>query len=618
MKIRFIVLLAFFGLGLALGLLGVKRLQEPFTRSPLTNILSPSTPAPTPTKSWKELEAAYPEIAEYFRLYAAKAAMPSEDATSQLETIISARPQSPAAYEAHLVLAHHWAQKMDPRAEDSFRAALRLEDSPEVRLRLATYLEGLGKQEEAYAEYQVLLRHRPEAVEGLKRNAPDRLGLAQDLILGRYYEEALGVLEASGAPEVLRLPLKVQAQRLLSQWQEALGAARQWLSLEPQNESAVMATADVLNALGNTAEALKLYQRVDSVGSRLAQARLLEETQPLQALALFRDLAFPSGWWETAGVLERLGRPGEAISFYLKVAQTDSPLWDDAAYRAYVLAGRTKDAATQKQAADILAQVPVNYFCLRLNKGEGTLNANLDPLAEASPLLEKVRALDTLGWTELAQRELVYGVKFSPDITSFAALGQTLYRRGQTLEIQPLAESRLTGLKEAPLTIWRLAYPLAYLAEVQGAANEFNVDPLLILAVMREESRYKPFAVSRSNAQGLMQLMPATRDWIASKLGLSVGSTAVFDPKTNIRLGAWYLSYLLRFFDGDVELALAAYNGGPGNVDKWQKLPLVKDRDDLLRFIPYYETREYIQWVMSGYFVYRELARLEGVSADRR
>jgi soluble lytic murein transglycosylase len=182
------------------------------------------------------------------------------------------------------------------------------------------------------------------------------------------------------------------------------------------------------------------------------------------------------------------------------------------------------------------------------------------------------------------------------------------------LEVQPVAESLVAGATSAPLALWRLAYPMAYSAEVQSAANEFGVDPLLVLAVMREESRYKPLAISRSNAQGLMQLMPNTRDWIASKLGVSVGAVSAFDPKTNIRFGTWYLSYLLRYFDNDVELALAGYNGGPGNVDKWQKLPLVKERSDLLRFIPYYETREYIQRVMSSYFVYQQLARLDGGS----
>ena len=544
--------------------------------------------------------------------------MPSEEAIKQLETIVVAWPQSPAAYEAHLLLAHHWAQALDPRAEDSFRAALKLEDTPEVRSQLAAYLEKSGKQQEAYTEYQGLLRQRPEVVEGLKRNAPDQLSLAQSLILGRYYDEALKVLDASEAPEVVRLPLKVQALSFCGRWQEALEAARRWMSLEPQNEQAIMATADILNATDDTAGALKLYQRVDSLESHLAQARLLEETQPLQALTLYKSVASVSGWWGAAGTLERLGRPGEAIPFYLKVAQAESSLWDDAAYRAYVLAGRIKDTAAQTQAAGILSQAPVNYFFLRLKKGEGVLDANVDSLPETLPILEKVKALDALGWTELARRELVYGIRFSSEVTTVTVLGQALYRRGQMLEVQPWAESRLMGAKGAPSALWRMAYPLAYPAEVQSAVGEFGVDPLLVLAVMREESRYKPLAVSRSNAQGLMQLMPATRDWIASKLGISVGAAAVFDPKTNIRLGTWYLSYLLRYFNGDVELALAAYNGGPGNVEKWQKLPLVKDRDDLLCFIPYYETREYIQRVMSSYFVYQQLARLEGASMERR
>jgi soluble lytic murein transglycosylase len=140
-----------------------------------------------------------------------------------------------------------------------------------------------------------------------------------------------------------------------------------------------------------------------------------------------------------------------------------------------------------------------------------------------------------------------------------------------------------------------------------AAAAEFNVDPLLIWAVMREESRYDPTAVSYVGARGLMQLMPSTQTWIAEQMAQEYAPGDAFHPEPNIRMGAWYLRYLLDHFKGDLDLAIMAYNGGAASVDSWQKDPLVTDRDDLLRWVGYGETREYLERVSLSYRVYQEL-----------
>lgn len=110
------------------------------------------------------------------------------------------------------------------------------------------------------------------------------------------------------------------------------------------------------------------------------------------------------------------------------------------------------------------------------------------------------------------------------------------------------------------------------LIEEHAKANELN--PVLVRAVIEAESAFNPRAVSRVGARGLMQLMPATaRD---------LGVVDPFDPEDNIRGGTKYLRSLLDRFDGDVELALAAYNAGPGAVEKYDGVP------------PYRETRNYV------------------------
>jgi len=157
------------------------------------------------------------------------------------------------------------------------------------------------------------------------------------------------------------------------------------------------------------------------------------------------------------------------------------------------------------------------------------------------------------------------------------------------------------------LAFWELCYPKPYSATVEAAAAEFDVDPLLVWAVMREESRYDLEALSWVGARGLMQVMPPTQAWIAERLGENISPGDAFTPEANIRMGAWFLHFLLDYFDGDLELAIAAYNGGAGSVDSWQADPLVSNRDDLLRWIGFGETREYLARVSLSYQVYQEL-----------
>jgi soluble lytic murein transglycosylase len=114
----------------------------------------------------------------------------------------------------------------------------------------------------------------------------------------------------------------------------------------------------------------------------------------------------------------------------------------------------------------------------------------------------------------------------------------------------------------------RILYPLEYRQIVEGHARTYDLDPALLAAVIYQESRFHADARSGSGAIGLMQLMPATAKGIALRTG---GSRFVvsdlYDPEINVRYGAWYLRHLLDKY-GDERRALAAYNGGQGNVDR--------------------------------------------------
>jgi len=142
----------------------------------------------------------------------------------------------------------------------------------------------------------------------------------------------------------------------------------------------------------------------------------------------------------------------------------------------------------------------------------------------------------------------------------------------------------------------RLWYPLRYEHIVRGHAHNYSLDPALLAAVIYQESKFKADARSRSGAIGLMQLLPDTAKGIA----LHTGGTRfrvldLYDPELNVRYGAWYLHHLIRKY-GNEKTALAAYNAGQDNVDRWRRSG---------RGIQFSETRAYVDRVEELKGIYR-------------
>ena len=151
----------------------------------------------------------------------------------------------------------------------------------------------------------------------------------------------------------------------------------------------------------------------------------------------------------------------------------------------------------------------------------------------------------------------------------------------------------------------KVVYPLRYAQEIDQWASVHSLDPYLVAAVIRAESRFRPGALSHAGAMGLMQIIPATGTWIAEKLQLEDFTVEdLYQPDINIRFGTWYLRYLLDQLDEDIESALVAYNAGLSNLLRWQS--------EGGTLFP--ETRVYASRVMRGWSAYRVLYRLPVLS----
>ncbi|MBI5508026.1 MAG: tetratricopeptide repeat protein [Deltaproteobacteria bacterium] len=155
---------------------------------------------------------------------------------------------------------------------------------------------------------------------------------------------------------------------------------------------------------------------------------------------------------------------------------------------------------------------------------------------------------------------------------------------------------------------FHLAYPAAHADLVEAAATEFGTSPWLILAVMRQESAFRPEVRSPMNARGLMQILPTTAERIADALEVQpFASEMLNSPGVNVRFGAWYLAQLMAKFEGNPVLTVSAYNAGPRAVTEWVKTGGGVLTDEFVEEIPFKETRGYVRHVIGNLAVYSAL-----------
>lgn len=529
----------------------------------------------------------------------------------------------------------------DPLARDETRA---------LDLEAGQTAEAAGRSDQATAFFRRALP-LDGAAAGLERLEADRRQLARDFLAARMYDRALAALRGVPDPAVT-----AQAQLDLGNYQDALPAYRRWVAQAPDDVEARTGLAWTLFYLERYREADGIFQGLGTDSARYGRALIANKQGDVDtAVRVLLSTGRADHMWLATSLLEGKNRYADAIPIYLRIARAGGSYADDAAYRAYVLATRLGMTGTARTARGLIPER--SFFALKLGGKPDvptpppravpagrvagmtapTNAAVADPPAPATQAglaasaepsgarkdptettLELARALVAVHDQTAAVGELLFRLRTlggttdapSPpqqgaegDIVRVAVMLQSLKEYRQSV----YAARELIARGSRSLSVWRLAYPTAYAATVERRAAAAGVSPAVVWAVMRKESAFSPVAVSRSGAQGLMQVTPSTWDWLGQLQG-DARPADPFDPQANIRYGTYYLGFLMSHFDGSLELAVSSYNRGQGYIGRLLASPAVNgNMDDLYRAIDSFETREYMQEVLKNVAVYEAL-----------
>jgi len=364
--------------------------------------------------------------------------------------------------------------------------------------------------------------------------------------------------------------------------------------------------------------------------ARLLARRALERGDAVQAVRLaaahktergvaFAEAEFLAGWVSLVRLKDAEAAYGHFDRLYRGVEYPIS--LSRGAFWAGRAAGARGDAALAERWYAVAAQYPATFYGQRAHEQLGrTLPMLVSAEAPAAALQafggdERVRAARLLarhGQTAALRAMLGTLAASAGDADTrllVAGLARELGRAREAVEVAKRADREDGMFAAAGWPVWPVAAP-------RGPAIRVAPQPTLVQALIRQESAFDHEAVSRSNALGLMQLLPSTAKHVAGELGLDFSQARLTaDPDYNVTLGTHYLGGLLDRFGGSAPLALAAYNAGPSRVVRW----LADNGDprngqvdlvDWIESIPFDETRNYVQRVLEAVPVYERL--LEG------
>jgi soluble lytic murein transglycosylase len=484
----------------------------------------------------------------------------------------------------------------------------------------ADLLAQARRSADAAREYRALLN---EAAPG------NRIGI----------QVALGIaLHASGNDR--------EARPLLEGLPEAYdeSSSRRWLALAEMARSA--------NDEDRFRDAIAQLRRTGSTSESLEQALLLGGNMYLlrsdydKAIDYYRELQqrFPNGkraayaHWKAAWLTLRQRRKDDAKREFEKHVSLygTSPEVAAALYWRARLAEEDGDSGRARAWYEKLTYRFRQYYYAelarwRLRNLAGVASVR-DPLLDAIPALgagmnlageastppadslryQKSLLLHNGGMTDLAVKELRAAapegtVWTTVQIARYYQEDGLSYRALQTLKRAVPSYSALE-IDALPRPYWETLFPRPYWPTLKKYAQENELDPFLVASLIRQESEFNPGAVSRSDALGLMQLLPKTGQKVAREMRVSGFSTnQLLTPTFNMQLGTRYFRQLMDHFGGQLEYALAAYNAGPDRVQGWLAAGASYGPDEFVESIPFTETREYVQAILRNAAIYKRL-----------
>ncbi|HKS25584.1 MAG TPA: transglycosylase SLT domain-containing protein [Thermoanaerobaculia bacterium] len=592
-----------------------------------------------------------PIVAPWLRLRIASLTQNKDEAIAALRTIIQETPASSAAVTARIRLAALVPEAysdtasipIDEFTEEEFvkLAKARADVANAVRMRLLTeYPQGRFTEQ----TYDFIAKASPSPLDAL--NFDDSLRIANQLANRDRYDQALDLFKRIAA----RFPNANTQAAYRAARMRALFHSRHYTELlaepKPTDPALQLVRARAAWRVGQNDEFLKgLAQIIDAGGKEKSEALLLRSKyytsdDPRLDLAT-RDLqdAIDAGnlgsdgenLWTLGWTYFLAKRFDDALQTFDKYQQrypdgdylSNSLFWSGKIYDR--LGDRVKRDAKWHE---LEAKYPYGYFSYRARElaGEapvapsevanGNVFPNIDALIASAndPRLDAVRELAAIGLYAEATAEMKRVAAAYPTNQGLAFMLADLYvQAGQPFAANNVLQRRFRdfvrhGGSGVPHRFWEILFPLAYWDSIKSEAEKRQLDPYLIAAISRQESGFEPSTVSNAGAVGIMQIMPAEATAIATEAGLPAPSREqLFDPATNIAIGAAEFSQKLARTNGKLIPAIAAYNAGEDAVGKWTAQTPVDDVDLFVESIPYAETRLYVKTVSRNRFEYRRI-----------
>uniref|UniRef100_B8HXI8 Lytic transglycosylase catalytic n=1 Tax=Cyanothece sp. (strain PCC 7425 / ATCC 29141) TaxID=395961 RepID=B8HXI8_CYAP4 len=467
-----------------------------------------------------------------------------------------------------------------------------------------------GKAGQAYSRATSTPLHAYRAGRGLQ------LGEQTAAAIAAYQRMLKAFPQSKETPlALLRLAaLSTSPPQALSYLDRAITLADQLGNPERAAE-ALLAKLQQLEAAGQKPLAAKTRQKLLSTYSATDAAAELRWT-------LVQQQASQQNW-----------AAARRLALELSDRNPNSPLAPEAVFWAGEWARQLGEKAAEQQAFQRLWQTyPQSYYTWRAASLSGwevgnfttvrSLQPQVNPqpqrllLAAGSPTLQELYALgqDQEAWTrwqwefrnrveptiaeQLSDGLLRMGVG---DYLDGIFMLENLKSRART---EPENREQVTKIIQTP-GYWYALYPLPYLSTVLQWSQQRQLNPLLVMALIRQESRFQTQVRSIAGAVGLMQVMPETGAWIADQLQLS--QYVLDQVEDNVKLGTWYLDYTHETYKNNSLLALASYNAGPGNVEDWLNRFGFTNPDVFIERIPFSETQNYVKVVLENYWNYLRL-----------